>query len=329
MTATSPGAGTPTGTVTFNDGGTTLGTGTLVSGVATFTVSSLSVNPHTLTVAYGGDTNFDVSVSPNVSYVVAKAATSTVLTVVPVSSVFGQSVTLTATVTATSPGAGTPTGTVTFKDGGTTLGTGTLVSGVATFTTSALAVASHPLTAAYGGDTNFDVSASPNVSYVVAKAATSTVLTVVPVSSVFGQSVTLTATVTATSPGAGTPTGTVVFKDGVTTLGTVTLVSGVATFTTSALAVASHTLTAAYGGDTNFDVSVSSNVSYVVAKAATSTVLTVVPVSSVFGQSVTLTATVTATSPGAGTPTGTVTFKDGGTTLGTGTLVSGVATFTT
>ena len=66
--------------------------------------------------------------------------------------------TFTATVVNSSPGGGTPTGTVTFMDGTTTLGTGTLstTDGVttATFTTTALAVGSHSITAVYGGDTD-------------------------------------------------------------------------------------------------------------------------------------------------------------------------------
>src|SRR5207249_12223372 len=51
--------------------------------------------------------------------------------------------------------------------------------------------------------------------------------------SVYGQSVTFTATVTATAPGAGTPTGTATFKDGLTTIGTGTLAGGSATFSTA------------------------------------------------------------------------------------------------
>jgi hypothetical protein len=68
-------------------------------------------------------------------------------------------VTFTATVTAVAPGAGTRTGTVTFKDGATVMGTGTLnASGQATYTTSSLTVGSHVITAVYGGDGNFNGS---------------------------------------------------------------------------------------------------------------------------------------------------------------------------
>jgi hypothetical protein len=72
-------------------------------------------------------------------------------------SVYGQSVTFTATVNPVAPGAGLAPVTVTFKDGATVLGTGTLnASGQATFSTSALSVSSHSITAEYGGDGNFN-----------------------------------------------------------------------------------------------------------------------------------------------------------------------------
>ena len=59
LTATiNSGAGTPTGTVTFLDGSTALGTGTLTGGTALFSTSSLAAGAHTITAAYGGDQNF-------------------------------------------------------------------------------------------------------------------------------------------------------------------------------------------------------------------------------------------------------------------------------
>jgi hypothetical protein len=79
----------------------------------------------------------------------------------------------TATVAAASPGAGTPTGTVTFKNGSTTLGTGTLSGGVATYTTGALAIGTLSITAVYGGDTNFTGSTSSVLSQVVNQATLS------------------------------------------------------------------------------------------------------------------------------------------------------------
>ena len=53
------GTGMPTGTVTFLDGSTSLGTGSLNSGVAMLTTSSLSHGTHNIVASYSGDTNFN------------------------------------------------------------------------------------------------------------------------------------------------------------------------------------------------------------------------------------------------------------------------------
>ena len=71
-------------------------------------------------------------------------------------STLGQSVTFTTSVTASLQGVGTPTGTVTFKDGAITLGTTILVSGRATLTTSRLNVGDHEIRARYSGDGAFN-----------------------------------------------------------------------------------------------------------------------------------------------------------------------------
>ena len=256
--------------MTFKDGSTTLGTGTLSGGAATFTTSALAVGTHSITAAYGGDASFAASTSAALSQVVNQAATSTTLASSANPSASGQAVTFTATVGPVAPATGTPTGTVTFKDGSTTLGTGTLSGGTATFTTSALAVGTHSITAAYGGDASFAASTSAALSQVVnqALAATSTTLASSANPSASGQAVTFTATVGPVAPATGTPTGTVTFKDGSTTLGTGTLSGGTATFTTSALAVGTHSITAAYGGDASFAASTSAALTQVVNQAA-------------------------------------------------------------
>ncbi|MDF2261648.1 Ig-like domain-containing protein, partial [Streptomyces ferralitis] len=202
----SPGAGTPTGTVDFFDGGTPIGSATLIGGTATITTSTLAVGPHALTATYNGDGNFNSSTSPVDNQTVNKADTTTSLTSTPDPSAFGESKTLTATVTATLPGIGTPTGTVSFFDGLTLLGTAPLSGGVATFTISSLAVGPHALTATYNGDGDFNGSTSAVDNQTVIKAGTTTSLVSAPDPSVFGEAKTLTATVAAVSPGAGTPT---------------------------------------------------------------------------------------------------------------------------
>ncbi|WP_276208004.1 Ig-like domain-containing protein, partial [Streptomyces malaysiense] len=200
---------------------------------------------------------------------------------------------------------------------------------MATLTTSTLPVGVRGVRAVYGGDANFNGSTSPTVNATVTKASTSTVLTSAPDPSVFGQAKTLTATVSAVAPGGGTPAGTVSFFEGATLLGTGTLSGGTATLTTSSLGVGTHPLTAVYQGNTSYLTSTSPVDSQTVTQAASATVLTSAPDPSVFGQGKILTATVSAVAPGAGTPTGTVSFFEGATLLGTGTLSGGTATLTT
>jgi hypothetical protein len=257
---------------------------------------------------YGGDANFAGSTSAVLAQVVLAATTTTLVSSVNPSAL-NQSVTFTATV---SSGLGTPTGTVTFTDGASPLGTSTLVNGQASFSTASLALGSHSITAAYGGDANFQTSTSSMLTQVVlAGTTTGLVSSVNP--SLPSQPVTFTATVTGSG---GTPSGTVTFKDGANTLGTGTLASGQAGFSTSSLALGSHSITAVYGGDANFQGSTSAALTQAV-RAPTSTAVTSNVNPSGLGEAVTLTASVSANS---GTPTGTITFKDGSSTLGTASL---------
>jgi len=172
----------------------------------------------------------------------------------------GQNVTFTATV---SPSAAT--GTVQFFDGATSLGTVPLGGGKATLSTSALSVGPHSITARYSGDTNYTGSTSSVLTQTVNSLISSTTSLKSSLNpSVRGQQVTFTATVKPSS-GAGTPTGTVTFLDGSSTLGSSTLnASGVATFSTASLSVGTHSITARYGGDTNYNGSTSAVLSQTV-----------------------------------------------------------------
>ncbi len=330
----------PEGTVSFYQGSTLLATVPLVNGVATLNTGTLSTPPlagnQTFTAVYNGDDNpdyYNSSTSDPFNLNITKANSSITITSSANPSVYGQPVTFTATVTGISGGA-VPTGSVLFRRGSLVLGTGTLNhSGIATYTTTLgqLPVSSGlTITAEYLGDTNYNGS-TDTLTQRVDRAQTSVTLTSSSNPSVYGEAVTFTATVAATTPGGGTPTGTVTFRLGSTVLGPVTLVGGVATYTTTLgqLPVGSWTITAEYSGSGQYDAS-SNTLTQVVNKADTTTTVTTSASPSVYGQAVTFTATVAATAPGGGTPTGTVEFYLGSTLLGSGTLnTSGVASYTT
>jgi MYXO-CTERM domain-containing protein len=331
LTATVTGfAATATGTVTFSEAGVALGPpSALAAGVASFSTTTLAVNTHMIVATYNGDTNYAASDSAPLSQVVDKAATSTLLVSGSNPAIVGDPVTFTATVAATAPGAGTPTGSVNFREGATVLGSGNLdASGKATFSTSTLTVGNHTITADYVTSASFLASSSAGVAQVINKDGVTATLASSLNPSTFGASVTFTATVSSTGAG-GIPTGTVTFSEGAAVLGTGALdAAGVATYSTTTLVGGSHMVTATYGGDGNHAGGSSAALAQVVNGATSATALASSVNPSVFGQSTTLTATVT--SAIAGTITGSVTFFDGATTLGTAILnAAGVATFST
>jgi hypothetical protein len=245
-------SGSPTGSVTFYDGASVLGTAALSGGKASIITSSLTAGAHSITAAYVGNSPWVASTSSALLQTVNKAATATTEVSSANPSPFGKNVTFTAHVTSAG---GVPPGLVTFRDGATTLGTGTLVGGIAKLTTAGLAVGAHSITATYGGSVNFLASASTALKETITKAASSTSVTSSLNPSKHGQSVTFTAT--AKSSTSGTPTGSVTFKDGGTVIGTKTLTAGKTTLATSALSVGTHSITVVYGGDVHFNGSTS------------------------------------------------------------------------
>jgi LPXTG-motif cell wall-anchored protein len=332
VAATAPGAGTPTGTVAFTDGGTVLGTAAVdATGTATLDVADLGVGAHTLAATYSGDANFLPSASSKHDYPVHKAASKTTISTEPGAAVFGQAVTLNVRVAAVAPGAGTPTGSVRFTAGTTVLGTATLLGGAASVTTSALAVGSDAITVSYGGDDDFR-SSTDKASVTVSPAATATTVSADPAATVFGQQVTLSARVSLVAPGAGALSGTVEFTAGSRSLGTAPVdASGSATMATTALPLGQTQVSARYVGTTDFAASAATTpVTVTVSAADTRTSVSIDPDAAVSGQHVTMTAHVAPVAPASGTPTGTVVFTNGSTTLGSGHLdAAGVATFTT
>ena len=261
---------------------------------------SIPTTPGALQTTYQGGSYdaFVLKIAPTI-------VSTTTLTVPTGTVTAGQSATFTATVAGPTGITTVPTGTVTFLSGSTTLGTGTLnASGVATYTAASLNATTYTVTASYPGDTNFAASVS-SASTLVVSPATPTIKLTAPATATVGASVTIGVTVTGTS---GNPTGTVVFKDGSTTLSTMTLAAGAASYSTSALTVGTHSITVSYSGDSIFASGVSTaqtviiNVAPAVTFAALPTSLTIVHGA---------TGTIVITGTPVGGYTGTATFSCG------------------
>ena len=310
------GGATPTGTVSFMDGTTSLGNASVTSGVATLTATMVNAGaPRTVTAAYNGDGNYATS-SGTVAVTVVTGTSSTALTA-PGTAVYGVTETFSAKVTVNS---GTPTGSIAFYDGTTLLGTSPLVGLTATLTGQVLLGGVHSLTAVYSGDTVYPASTSAVSTFTVTVAGSSTALSIVPATTVALNLVSMTATVTGVSTGV-TPSGNVTFSDGATVLGTGVLAGNVATLAAGLPTIGTRTITAAYGGDTNYAAS-SGTSNETVTAIPTTTVLSLSSATAYGGGTVTLTATVTPAT------TGTVTFFAGGVSIGSAAVnASGVATY--
>jgi hypothetical protein len=304
---------TATGSVTFRNGGSPIGTAAVASGVATFTTAALPAGGNSITASYGGSSSYYGSTSAALTQTV-KFTSTTALASTPNPSTLGSVVTLTAAVTPS-----TTTGSIQFFNGSTLLGSATLSGGQAQLAVSSLPAGTNSLTAAYGGDANDGGGTSAALLQVV-KVTTATSLNSSANPSTFGSAVTLTATVTPS-----TATGSVQFFNGGTLLGSANLTSGQAQLTVTSLPAGTDSLTAAYGGDAGDASSVSSTKLQTVNKVNSITTLSANPASqSSAGQVVTFTATV---APPAAT--GVVQFLDGSTLLGSATLNNGTAAFST
>ena len=315
----------PTGNVQFTDGGVSLGSVALNgSGAAVLTTSALAPGVHSIVAVYGGDGNDQASQSLALTETVQQIATTTTVAASanPVSA--GSTLQLTAHVT---PGAGSSGGavggTVTFSEGSNTLGAVAVdASGNASLSVNTLSVATHAIVATYSGSTNYAGSSSAALQVVVQVTATATVLSSASQSTLAGQPVSLTVTVTSAT---GVPTGAVVLHDGAVTFGTVVLNGqGIAAFTTSGLSVGVHTLTAVYGGDGQYLTSTSVALQQTVSLATTA--LTITAPSAPVSAGLTFAVTAGLTSNGVA-PTGSVTLLDGGKAIATQTA-AGAMTFT-
>jgi hypothetical protein len=328
-TVTVPNGGgvVPDGTVTFMNGATALSTQPLpANGVVTYATATLPLGTNPITAVYSGDaTIYVLGVTSAVLNQVVGTTSTVALSSAPNPSGYGTNVTFTAIVTPGTTTTVAPTGTVNFIDGATQIGTGTLSGNpaTATFQTATLAVGTHPITAAYLGDTNFSGATSAVDGQVVTATQTSIAVTANPNPGIAQVPEPITATVTSTAS-ASLLVGTVTFTAGAQTLGTATLNNGVATVTPS-LAVGQYQVVATYAGSGNLGGSTSAAYTLNIVAATTATALTVTPTTAPVGSTITFSATVTGNGAA---PTGSVTFMAGTQTLGTSPLANGTAVLT-
>jgi hypothetical protein len=91
-----------TGSMTFLDGATVLGTGNIAGGVATYTINTLSAGSHSITASFTGDSNYSSAVSPVVTQVITRTAATISLTSSLNPSTYGDAVAFTVTATGVS-----------------------------------------------------------------------------------------------------------------------------------------------------------------------------------------------------------------------------------
>ncbi|MFP5235015.1 MAG: Ig-like domain repeat protein [Acidobacteriota bacterium] len=335
------GGGTPTGTVQFVDqasnanlgsGPVTLGT----NGTASLTVTGPFPNGGNNIVAqYSGDTNYAALTSPAVTINIQPSTTSVTVSTSVTAPTVGQSFTATATLAVGTPAAGSvaPSGKMTLSVDGVASSTQNVATANGTtsanFTLTMTTGGVHALQATYAGDGNYVTSTSAPAQVTVTKGATTTTLTAAPATLTAGTPETFTATVAPLNPTTTTAnlTGTVTFYDGTTLLGTGTLAANVATLGNITLSTtAAHQITAVYSGDNNWATSTSTPVALTAVLLSATVALTAAPANPAPGQLVTLTATVTPaiapTANGEQNPTGTVTFYQGLTALGSAPLAA-------
>jgi hypothetical protein len=151
-----------------------------------------------------------------------------------------------------------------------------LTNGTAKITIPVLTGGAHSVTASYTGDLNYASSSSTALIVTIGQSTSSTTVSISapdanPTAANPGQAVTLSATVAA--PLTGVPTGTITFYNGSTSLGTAPLVnvsssSAAASLVVNSpppLALGQYTITATYGGDSNFLASTSAGASLLIA----------------------------------------------------------------
>ena len=259
--------GQPVAGLTFGSDGNLFGTSHGLSGFSTVfrvTPDGVFANLHSFTQSVAADGRL-LEVSPGVFVGTTQGGgtqggglvfrlsvaspTTTTLAASPTSSVYGQSVDFTATVSSNN---GSPTGQVEFFDGTALIGIAIISNGEATLSAGSLSVGAHAISASYVGDGGFLPSSSTAVSVNVSRSQTVMTVATVPDPSQRREAVTLTATLAAVAPGGGTPTGEVQLFQGKKRIGVATLQGASASFQLTFKSPGQHEFRVVYLGDPSF-----------------------------------------------------------------------------
>ena len=304
-----------TGTITFYNGGSNIGSAAVNAGAASVTTSFAAGGTATLHAVYSGDYTCLSSTSNSLTMNVSgPLVTSITLQASTRYATIGDSVALTANLTPA-----TATGTVTFYAKSIAIGSANVSAGVATLNTSFATAEYYTLTASYAGNSSWEPSASSQVSlWVTGNTPDTVVLQVEPSPLVIGYSATLTATLSPTAA-----TGDMLFYDGSSNIGMCTIAAGTCSFVNTFMSAGSHSLTAAYSGDATYILSTSGPEILQVSNPGptpTTTALELSEYAGTVGDAVTLTALV---NPPAAT--GQIDFYDNGVLQESVVLTSGKA----
>ena len=188
------------------------------SGVATYTISTLSLGFHNIEAAYAGTSSHSSATASLDQQVINGYATTSTLTCSPSTIALGATSLLTAMVTSSN---GTPTGSIAFTDNGAALGQPTLTGGDASLTYTGQTRGTHGILASYIPTGSFSAS-DASCSVTVNGLPTTTTVAVSPNPSTYGQPVIFSAHVAPVTPNKAVPTGkvTVTFCRGATIVAT-------------------------------------------------------------------------------------------------------------
>lgn len=243
--------GLPTGTVTFDADGNSLGQATLAAGTAVFTTSSLPAGGHSITAVYGGDQAHAGSTSSAGTELIVTTPTMQ-LTAAPNPLAAEASTTVTATIEHVS-GSPVPTGKIKFYLNGTGLGTVPTVAGAATWTLNSLNPGTYQVAAQFTGTGGSQTIQGSSTVITVEKAPTIITLGLSNSAPPAETPVTLYGTVHEVLLGK-IPGGTASFYLDGQRVGTVPLVKGTASYPISGLSSGWHSLAVQYNGDQNYFV---------------------------------------------------------------------------